>query len=443
MINKNDEIVVNIEGYNSEGQGLARADGFVIFVPFSIKNEKVKVHIIKVTKNYAVGKIVEVIEASKQRVNPPCPYFGKCGGCALQHMTYEETLNVKRNIVKDALVKIGGMKDLQNVDIVPSKKDYFYRNKAAFPLFIDDNGTLQVAMFKGLSHDPVYIDNCLITDKLINKVAMVFKDVANKFYLASKKHFKYLVVRSVDNKTLVTVVTTNHIKNAKVMFDALKSGLGVDDESLGLLECIKKNDNNVILDGEVVSLCGIKSLKCNILGINVLISAKSFFQVNQDIMSEIYQKVIKNAENKTVIDAYSGAGLMSALLAKSAKHVYGLEIVKEATADANEMAKANSITILTNINCDVAEKLPEIVDKIDNNTLLVLDPPRKGVDIKVIDAIVKSEVKEIAYISCNPATLARDLKLLGEGGYQLKEVVAYDMFPFTQHVETVAMLEKS
>ena len=442
MINKNDEIIVTIEGYNSEGQGIARVDGFVVFVPFSALGEKIKVHIIKVTKNYAVGKIVQILEASKDRVNPPCPYFSKCGGCALQHISYQASLQAKAEIVKSALVKIGGFKDIQNVEIVPSDKEYFYRNKASFPLFIDDNGALQVAMFKGLTHDPVFIENCLITDELINKVAVVFKGVANKFYSDSKKHFKYLVVRAIAGAVLVTVVSDMHIKNAKVMFDGLKNGLGLDENSLGLLECQKISDNNVILEGEVTHLCGIKYLNCKIMDINTQISAKSFFQVNLDIMQKIYQKVIKNAENKVVVDAYSGAGLMSALLSKTANQVYGLEIVKEATEDANQMAKSNNITNLVNINCDVAEKLPEVISMVGENALLVLDPPRKGVDQKVIDAILASKVKEIAYVSCNPATLARDLKLLGDGGYQLKEVMAYDMFPQTQHVETFIKLKK-
>ncbi len=443
MISKNDELIVTIDGYNSEGQGIARSDGFVIFVPFSISGEKLKVHIIKVTKNYAVGKIVNIIESSPERIDPSCPYFAKCGGCSLQHMNYAKTLEAKKNIVRNALVKIGGFKDIQSVDIVPSDKEYFYRNKAAFPLFIDDDGKLQVSMFKGLSHEPIFIDNCLITDNLINKVAKAFKEIVNKFYASTKKHFKYLVVRVVDGKVLVVVVSSVHIKNANVMLSELKNELKLGDDDIGIFECKKISDNNVILEGNVDWLCGIKCINCDILGVKVLLSAKSFFQVNVHIMQEIYKKAIQFAKNKVVVDAYSGAGLMSALLSQSAKHVYGLEIVKEATNDADAMAKENGIKNITNINCDVADKLPEVINAINEDCLLVLDPPRKGLDGKVVQSILQSSVKEIVYVSCNPATLARDLKLICAGGYKLKEVKAYDMFPQTQHVETLVKIERA
>lgn len=441
MIEKNQEFEVEICGYASEGQGIARKDGFVIFVPFALENEVVKIHIIKVTKSFAVGKILEVLKPSPERIDARCPHFEKCGGCTLQKMNYDEQLKFKKGVVCDALRKIGGFEDAKVNDVEPSDCEYFYRNKSAFPLFVNGENQLRVCMFKGLSHNPVFVSQCPIADSMNMKIAFTFQEVANEFFNQMKSNFLHLVVRTIDGKSLVIVVTKKHIKNAKVMFDALKNKLKVDENKLGLFECLKKTDNNVILDGEIVHLFGIKNIDFEMMGVKMSVSAPSFFQVNVGVMKKIYEKVNSLVASENVVDAYSGAGLMSAILSKSAKKVYAIEIVEEATKDAERLKELNKIQNLQNINGDTSEKLP-LIQKELKDYVLVLDPPRKGVDLKVVESVIMSKPSKIVYVSCNPATLARDLKLICEGGFEIDEVSPFDMFPQTSHVETVVCLTK-
>ncbi len=442
MIEKNQELEVEIVSYGSEGQGVARFDGFVIFVPMSLVGEVVKVHIIKVTKSYAIGKIIEIIKPSVNRVNPKCSIFGKCGGCTLQHLEYQKSLDMKKKIVEDAMVKIADLKDANVNGVIFSDNEYGYRNKSAFPLFVNDN-KLEICMFRTQSHNPVYVNKCEISSENINKCAKVFKEFANNnFDKKDLYSLRYLVIREVDNKLLVTIVSDKPIKNASRLYYNIQSELSLAEDALGLFWCKKSIDNNVILEGTIKHLLGIKNITTNILGINVEISPKSFFQVNFDVMVKIYSKVQENINNDdVVVDAYSGAGLMSALIAQKAGSVYGIEIVEEATKNANSLKIDNNIGNLININGDMNVELPKLLDKIKKIDTLVVDPPRKGMDTSVIETILRVKPEKVIYVSCNPATLARDLKeFLND--YQVKEIQPFDMFPQTAHVETFVLLSK-
>ncbi|MBR2909182.1 MAG: 23S rRNA (uracil(1939)-C(5))-methyltransferase RlmD [Clostridia bacterium] len=444
MLVKNQEIDVVIESVGSDAQGIARVDGFVVFVPFAIKGETVKVHIIKTTKNYAVGKIIALIKPSKERVNVPCPVYGKCGGCALQHCSYQEALKVKKQIVKDAIHKIGGFYDQEVNDVVGSNYCYGYRNKASFPLFVNNDGDLEVCMFRGLSHDPIYINDCHITMTHINIIAEIFKNFVNKVYsLEQKNKLKHLVVRYIDGKALVTIVSQEKPIKFDNLFDLMMKALGINENMLGLFWCKKSKDNNVILEGEITHLLGIRNILTEFMGISVEVSPLSFFQINIDIMQKIYKEVVQGVkEGQVVVDAYSGAGLLSALISKKAKSVYGIEIVPEATKNANSLKKQNNIDNLVNINGDVSQELPKLVEKIGKDFTLVLDPPRKGVDERVINTILGVLPKNILYVSCNPASLARDLKMICKGGYKIEEIIPFDMFPQTAHIESFVKLSK-
>ncbi len=441
-MNKNEEYEVDIVGYTSDGQGVARLNGFVIFVPFAIMCERVRVHIIKVNKTYAVGKIVEIIIASSGRVEPPCPYFKKCGGCDFQHMNYEKSLEVKKKIVEDAMTRIGGFENSDVKNTQKSDKFYNYRNKSAFPIAIDKNGKARVCMYKMLSHDPVFIDSCCLATDKTNEAIKVFNSFLETLPSEDAKALRYIVIRHIGDKMLFTIVLTKNIRGLNELFEALKSGLGFDEKHIGLFVCKKKVDNNVILEGDIRHILGIEKIEHSLMGVQVDISPMSFFQVNLSIMEKIYESVLENFDSSdTIVDAYSGAGLMSALLAKKVKKVVGIEIVKEATADANKVKEKNELSNLENINGDVNIILPRLAKEIGDFSLVV-DPPRKGIEKSVVETIIKSEPRKIVYVSCNPSSLARDVKLLKEGGYFPSSVTPYDMFPETCHVESVVVLKK-
>lgn len=440
MIEKNQEFEVEIVGLAGEGQGVARIDGFVVFVPFALLGEIVKIHIIKVTKSYGVGKLIEVISPPKNRCKANCPYFTKCGGCSLQNISYQCQLETKKRIVQDSLRRIGGFENICVSDIEPSPNQFEYRNKSAFPLFVLPSGELKISMYRGQSHNPVFIDECKITCDRNMKIALAFADVVNTFFNTTKKEFLHLVVRTINDKSLITIVTKKHIKNGKMIFDGIKNKVGLKNNQLGVFECLKTSDNNVILDGEIKWLEGISSIDFEIDSIKMSVSPASFFQVNFDVMKKIYEKVNSIVKGEVVVDAYSGAGLMSAMLSKSAKQVYAIEIVEDATKDANRLKELNCINNLVNINGDTSKILPTIAGQLKKYSL-VLDPPRKGVDEDALRCICENKPNQIVYVSCNPATLARDLKVICSAGYIIEQVLPYDMFPQTSHIETVVSLK--
>lgn len=438
-MNKNDVIELLITSYNSEAQGVGRHEGMVVFVPFALVGEFVQVTIIKVTKNYMVGKVIKILKPSKERVEPKCSYYNKCGGCALQHASYFESLRVKEEIVRSALTRIGGFTDINVNPTIGCDNQYEYRNKSAFPVVAGPDGRLQLAMYRVLSHDPVFINSCPITKKIMINAANTFINYANESFIGEKTQIRHIVMRFVDKKLLFVVVTMKRL-TLDGLFDRLCDSTGLTKDDVGLFECIKSVDNNVILEGKMVHVAGIESILSSNLGIDFSISPNSFYQVNDEIMRKIYQKAASEfGKDDVVIDAYSGAGLLSALLSKKVKKVIGIEIVKEATADANKVKQANHISNLENINGDVKSVLPNVVKKLDHFSL-VIDPPRKGVDAEVLKAIGEAGPSKIVYISCNPASLSRDLKVLSQYGYKASFVQPYDMFPETQHVETLAVL---
>lgn len=442
---KNDEFEVLIEDMGSSGEGIAHKDGVTIFVPFAIKGENVLVHVLKVKESIAWAKIITIKSYCEHRVEPNCKYFEKCGGCALEHVNSEYELLVKQQKIETAFKKNAGI-TLEKVKMFDSDKLYSYRNKCAFPIRMVD-GVASVCMFKGNSHIPIKINRCELADEKINEVVSIF----NKFLRESSVSafdeltniglVKFLVVRVIDNVPLITIVI-----NTKKMpnIDGLIKKLELRFAKFGLNLNINTTNNNVILSSNFVHVCGEKELVASEKGISYPVSSMSFLQINDYIKNIIYDKVLDAIEKQDlVIDAYSGAGLLSAIMAKKAKYVYGIEIIKDATENANNLKISNNIENLTNINGDCLIELPRLVECLNSNQVkVVLDPPRKGCDKKVIDAIIKANVKEIIYISCNPATLARDAKILIDAGYKIKSVEGFNMFPQTEHVETLAFFEK-
>jgi len=440
-LKKNDELEVVIDRLGVNGEGIATFNGKVIFVPFALVGEKVKIHIINDKNSFLVAKLLEVIEPSKDRCSAICPYFSKCGGCDIQHLKYEKQLLFKKNLVKDTILKYAKL-DVEVNDTVSSDREFRYRNKFAFPVQ-SVGGEIKIGMYRKNSHSIIEIDDCMLQSDKTKTILEIFKIymIENKISAYDEKTkkgiVKHIVVReNKDDFILTVVVTSEKFSNFNPLIEKLKAKF----DKFGIVKNVNKLGNNVIFGNLDTYIYGLKELNMTELGINYSVNNRSFLQVNDDIKTKIYTKILELANgSKKIIDAYSGAGLLSSIMAKSGSKVIGVEIIEEATKNAENLKKLNKLDNLTNLNGDCAKIIPELISREKEDFTVVIDPPRKGIDKSVIDALNLSKPKKIIYLSCNPATLARDLGYLSEN-YDVNFVQPYDMFPQTANVETLVEL---
>ncbi len=463
---KNDEIIGIVEGVGSNSEGVVKIDNFVCFVPFSLIGEKVRFKVLKVNKNIVYGKLLEVLTPSEVRVRPFCAFYEKCGGCQLQHLKYQSQLSVKAKTVKDCLKKIGGI----NVEVpsaVKSNLEYKYRNKLQLPIRNTLKGN-QIGFFINNSHNIVDVTNCPIQEVDVSKIVNLLKTFIEKTGITCFNEvtgegvLRHIVVKSVNKKVMIVlVINADSLSNVDVLIELLKTEF--NDFSLFLN--VNKVNDNVILGDEYMHVYGEKFFEIEEFGVKYPVFPQSFMQVNSGVKTKLYQDVFKCLEldeNTTVIDAYSGAGVMTAMFAKVCKKAIGIEIIKEAVEAANTLAKNNDLSHkMVNFCGDCGELLPEIIEKekADNGDIkVVLDPPRKGVDNNVLQAILKAKPNKIVYVSCSPQSLGRDLGILLDNLYydgkelkknpnpnpiyEITKVQPYDMFPQTKHVETLVCLSK-
>ena len=441
-LKKNDELEIIIDRLGVNGEGIAVHNGKVIFVPFALPEEKVKIHIINDKNSFLIAKLLEISQKSNDRCEVSCPYFKKCGGCDIQHLKYEEQLKLKKQIVKDSLVKYAKL-DVKINDVIGSSKQFRYRNKFAFPVQFDGN-EIQIGMYRKNSHNIIAIEDCLLQSEKNKEIIRLFKEylVENNISVYNeqikKGTVKHIVVRENESDFILTVVVTNEKFNN---FEPLIKKLKTKFDNFGIVKNVNKLNNNVIFGNLDVDIYGNNELEFNEFGIKYYVNNRSFLQVNDEIKHKIYEKIIELVgKSEEVIDAYSGAGLLSSILAKNCGKVTGIEIIKEATENAEKLKKLNNLNNLTNINGDCSKKIPEIIKNNKNNFTIVVDPPRKGISEEVINAFIESKPNKIIYLSCNPATLARDLNLLKDY-YEVEMVQPYDMFPQTANVETLVCLK--
>lgn len=442
-LKKNDEIVIKIERLGSNGEGIGVYSGAVIFVPYALVGEECLVHIVSDKKTFYFAKLIKVLEPSKDRAIPPCPYFMKCGGCDIQHTTYSNQLKLKQEIVASDLKKYAEIENETN-KTVPSEREIRYRNKFAFPVEVKGDGEVLIGMYRKHSHDILSINDCLLQSEKTAKIIKIFKNFMQNHVIFSKNCknlnvIKHIVVRENQDKFILTIVVNDEkFNNFEPLINLLKN----EFDNFGLYKNINKLNNNVILGDKDIHIYGLKELEVEEFGIKYNVNNRSFMQVNDEVKSKIYTKILELLSGElVVIDAYSGAGLLSSIIAKSGIRCYGIEIVKEATKNAEELKQLNNLNGLTNINGDCSVELPKLTGKIKEDFSLVIDPPRKGVDKKVIDTIVECKPKKVIYLSCNPATLARDLKPFLDY-YKISLIQPYDMFPQTANVETLVCLER-
>jgi len=448
-VEKNKEYIVDIIDNGFEGEGIAKIEGFTIFIPNAIKGEIIRILIVKVLTSHAFGKILEILEKSEHRVDEECTTYKRCGGCNLRHIDYEETLNMKQRAVQNLVNK-----SLKNkVEVKPTwgmGNPYHYRNKLQYPIGVDKNGNAMVGVFANRTHEIIPVENCLIQEVQANKIAKDLTELINKYKISvynettQKGLVRHVVIKTGFKSRQVMVIIV--INGDKLPFETeiAKQLQERYEEIKSIVININKKNTNVILGEKNVNILGNGYIKDYLGEYCFKISPLSFYQVNPVQAEALYNIAIENAnitDNDVVFDLYCGIGTISLFAAKYAKKVYGIEIVEQAIKDAKENAKMNNIENTEFIAGDTEVLLTDLIEnkKIIPDVVIV-DPPRRGLDNTTINNILKIQPKRVAYVSCNPATLVRDLSLL-EGKYDIKMIQPVDMFPFTSHVECVSVLE--
>mgnify|MGYP002802848586 FL=1 len=447
-VEKNQEYIVEIIDNGYEGEGIAKIENFTIFVPNSIKGEKVRILIVKVLKSHAFGKVLEIIKPSEYRKESDCETYKRCGGCDLRHIKYEETLRMKQNTVQSLVNKTLENK-VKVEETLGMENPYNYRNKAQYPVGLDKEGKPIIGVFANRTHEIIPIKECLIQNKKSENLA--------KFVLEFIKKNNISVYNEKTTKGLVRhIVTKIGIKTNEIMCIIVINGRNIPKEKELVSEILKafpevktivKNINtkntNVIMGKENINLYGDGYIKDKSGDFVFKISPLSFYQVNPIQAEKLYNIAVKGAEiskDDVVFDLYCGIGTISLFMAKYAKKVYGIEIVEDAIKDAKENSKLNNIKNSEFIAGDVEIVLDDLINKKKIiPDIIMVDPPRKGLDNKSINNILKISPKKVVYVSCNPATLVRDLKSLEEK-YEIKTIKPVDMFPFSKHIECVSVL---
>lgn len=447
-VSRNQRLRLEIAALNSEGQGVARVDGYALFVPGALMGEVVQASVIKPGKGYGVAKLIEVEQPSPARVFPLCPAFGRCGGCALQHMSYAEQLRHKGRVVQDALQRIGGFQSAQVQPVLGMEHPWQYRNKGSFPFAMVD-GRVEAGFFAPRSHRLIPLNSCDIQHPAVLQAVFCARDWANAHGIpaydeeAGKGLLRHVVARvSATGEVMVLLVAKAPPPHTKDLCALLR-------ERVPGLKSIYLNSNpadtNVILGPEFRLLYGSERIEERLHGLTFSIGPASFLQVNTVQAEKLYQTgldLLQLQGTERVVDAYCGIGTISLLLALRAKEVVGLETVRPAVEDAVENAGRNGIKN-TLFRCGPAEALlPALLEQGFAPDVIVLDPPRKGAEEAFLRAVIASGAGKVLYISCDPGTLARDCRLLAEGGYSLKHVQPVDMFCQAKGVETVVLLEK-
>lgn len=465
MLEKNGEYVGQVVNIGANGEGVVKYANDTVFVPFALTGEEIKFKVLKISNKAIFGKLLEVVKPSPYRVEPKCKYFYKCGGCQLQHLEYPKQVELKKENIKNCFKKIAGL-DVEVSNAVVGSKTYKYRNKLQLPVQFDGVKNV-IGFYSENSHRVIDIDDCIINPDWTKNIIETFRFFLEKYSLFGLNQIDFsgdvreITVKEIGENLIITVVgLKKELKNKKELIELLKERL---KQKFSLFYNYNNSTSNVIYSDNFSLLYGEENYLSKMNGIIYGTGVRSFSQVNTEVCNLLYSKVIeelKITEDTTIIDAYSGAGLMTAMIGKSAEKVIGIEIVPEAVKIADKLMEDNGLKNKVTNYCGKCEEiLPKIINEEKNTKIsVVLDPPRKGCDSKVLDSIVKSGVDRIVYVSCMPQTLARDVGLLTgslfvenneivrskeyKGRYRIEKIIPFEMFPNTKHVETLCVLEK-
>ncbi|WP_261677072.1 23S rRNA (uracil(1939)-C(5))-methyltransferase RlmD [Staphylococcus equorum] len=449
-IQKNEVIEGKVIDLTHEGHGVVKLDRYPIFVPNALINETIEFKVIKVKKNFAIGKLLEIKKESEERVEPPCVYYHKCGGCQLQHMTYQAQLNMKKEQVVNLFHRKADFKDTIIHDTIGMDNPWFYRNKSQVPVGKNNENKVITGFYRQRSHDIIDMDECLIQDNMhqdvLNQLKLWFNELNISIYNERKKQglMRHVVIRTGHHsRELMVVFVTNgkKFKQSDVLTEKLVAAF---PEIVSVKHNVNDTHSNVIMGETSYTLYGKDEIQDTLSDVTFKISDQSFYQINSIQTEKLYQCAIEYAELKgeeTILDTYCGIGTIGLYMAPKAQHVYGVEIVPEAIADAKQNATLNQFENTTFV-CGKAEEviLKWKAQGIKPDVVMV-DPPRKGCDETFLETLLELNPRKIVYISCNPSTQQRDAQQLAQR-YKLTQITPVDMFPHTTHVETVAQFER-
>ena len=444
MPEKNRTYRARIEGYTSEGLGVARIDGQAVFVHRALRGEDCDVLILKVLKNAAFGKVVQVHEPSPHRREPDCPWYGRCGGCDFRHMDREEELYAKRQRVQDALHRIGGS-DV-SVEAIYSGEPLHYRNKSQYP--VSAGG--QVGFYKARSHQLVPVERCLLQKPPADAAADALRRYIETYRVPGYDEktrrglLRHLYIRTnqAGQSLICVLVNGKKLPHEPELVSLLRQAV---PETVGVVLGVNTQPTGAILGGEYRTLWGEDVLTDRLCDLTFRLSVPSFYQVNHDMAEVLYRTALDFAGltgTETVLDLYCGTGTITLALAKKAKRVIGVEIIPAAIRDARENAARNAVENAEFFCADASQAAKQFAQTGVRPDVIVVDPPRKGLDETVVDAMAQMSPEKIVYVSCDPATLARDLRRLETHGYHTRTAQALDMFPRCAHVETVVLMSR-
>ena len=451
MLKVSDIIKIKIDKIVFGGEGLAYFNDFAIFVPMSVPEDELEIEIISVKKTYARGLIKRIIKASPERIDNHKFTFEDFYGCDFAMLKYESQLKYKKLMVEEVMRKIAVLSDIEISDVLASEDIYNYRNKITEPFSIYNNKII-TGFFKRKSHEIFEVDENILNSKLGNKIIKELKEILNKNKISiydENTHrglLRNIMIRTNSNNEAMVVLIINSNKiteNIKKLLFKLRENI---EEIKSIYISLNSKKTNTVIGEKNILIYGEKSIKENINGIEFHISPTSFFQINVKQAKRLYDIAISffdNINNKYIVDAYSGTGTIGMIMAKKAKKVYAIEIVKSASEDGEKTAKENGIENIEFLNGAVEKELVKLINANKRIDTIIFDPPRKGLEASIIDTVAELNLKEVVYISCNPSTFARDVKLFSEKGYVLKKLQTVDMFPQTSHIECVGLIVKS
>lgn len=453
---KNDEFILKIEDMGVDGAGIGKADGMTFFVKDAVIGDVVRAKVMKLKKTYGYARLMELLEASPDRVEPKCPYYRQCGGCQIQALSYEKQLEFKERKVRNNLERIGGFSEIPMEPIVGMEESYHYRNKAQFPVGTDKDGHIVTGFYAGRTHTIIPNRDCALGLPVNREILDLVIDFMEKYHVSAydektgKGLVRHVLIRcgfTSKEKMVCLIINGKSLPHSEKLVEALREIDGMTSISINC----NTGRTNVILGRKTIVLWGQEYITDQIGEISYEISPVSFYQVNPVQTEKLYGLALEYADlhgEETVWDLYCGIGTISLFLAQKAKQVYGVEIIPQAIENAKRNAGKNGIENAEFFVGKSEEVLPEFYEKEAaagrkaHADVIVVDPPRKGCDEKLLETIVKMAPDRVVYVSCDSATLARDLKILCENGYELKRARAVDQFCHTVHVEAVCCLHR-